>query len=158
VSCVFQNIDPPPPSPPGECVLPPQQRRGYTLTGWSLERGGGVSIFWKTQDIGLASYSNNLYPVNQRQGTRIVKEELLYNCCSSTAKTAIMTTSLPSVSVFLLSVWQLEALPILVCKRGSGWSRYRLQLKSRYSFLIFAFVQAQGLLLGGGVRQKIEFD
>ncbi len=22
VSCVFQNIDPPPPSPPGECVLP----------------------------------------------------------------------------------------------------------------------------------------
>ncbi len=23
VSCVFQNIDPPPASPPGECVLPP---------------------------------------------------------------------------------------------------------------------------------------
>jgi hypothetical protein len=23
MSLVFQNIDPPPPSPPGECVLPP---------------------------------------------------------------------------------------------------------------------------------------
>jgi hypothetical protein len=30
MSLVFQNSDPPPPSPPGECVLPPhpQQRRG----------------------------------------------------------------------------------------------------------------------------------
>jgi hypothetical protein len=28
VSSVFQNIDPPPPSPPSECVLPPHQRRG----------------------------------------------------------------------------------------------------------------------------------
>jgi len=26
--CVFQNIDPPPPFPPSECVLPPQQKRG----------------------------------------------------------------------------------------------------------------------------------
>ena len=42
VSCVFQNIDPPPPSPPGECFLPAQQRRGYTLAG---RRGGwGVNI------------------------------------------------------------------------------------------------------------------
>ncbi len=32
VSDVFQNIDPPPPSPPNECVLPPHQR-GYTLAG-----------------------------------------------------------------------------------------------------------------------------
>ncbi len=28
VSGVFENIDPPPPSPPSECVLPPHQRRG----------------------------------------------------------------------------------------------------------------------------------
>ena len=34
---------------------PPQQRQGYTLAG---RRGG--SIFWKTTDIGLPSYSNNL--------------------------------------------------------------------------------------------------
>jgi hypothetical protein len=50
MSRVFQNIDPPSPSPPGECVLPPQQRPG--------KEGGGGSIFWKTRDIGLASYSN----------------------------------------------------------------------------------------------------
>jgi hypothetical protein len=42
VSAVFQNIDPPPPSPPSACVLPPHQRRGYTLAG---RRGGwGVNI------------------------------------------------------------------------------------------------------------------
>jgi hypothetical protein len=30
---VFQNIDPPSPSPPGECVLPQHPRQGYTLAG-----------------------------------------------------------------------------------------------------------------------------
>ncbi len=43
VSGSFQNIDPPPPSPPSECVL-------------RAVRGGG-SILWKTPDILLASYS-----------------------------------------------------------------------------------------------------
>ncbi len=41
-------------------VCPPPATKGgggYTLAG---RRGGGGSIFWKTQDIGLASYSNNL--------------------------------------------------------------------------------------------------
>ena len=58
MSCVFQNIDPPPLlHPASECVLPPQQRRGtHSLGG----EGGGGSIFWKMQDIGLASFSNNL--------------------------------------------------------------------------------------------------
>jgi hypothetical protein len=28
MSLVFQNIEPPPPSPLGQCVLPPQQMRG----------------------------------------------------------------------------------------------------------------------------------
>ncbi len=60
MSCVFQNIDPPPPSPPGECVLPPQQRRGVHTRRAEGGGGGGGSIFWKTQDIGLSSYSNNL--------------------------------------------------------------------------------------------------
>ncbi len=58
---VFQNIGPPPTSPPSECVLPPHQRRGVHTR--RAERGGG-SIFWKTPAIGLASYS----PVSLRFG------------------------------------------------------------------------------------------
>jgi hypothetical protein len=53
VSGVFQNIDPPPPSPHSECVLPPAPKAGghtrRAVRGW-------WSIFWKTPDIGLASY------------------------------------------------------------------------------------------------------
>jgi hypothetical protein len=37
MSLVFQNIDPQPPSPPGECVLPPNKGGGYTHAG---QRGG----------------------------------------------------------------------------------------------------------------------
>jgi hypothetical protein len=47
----------PHPSPPGECVLPPRQRREVLVHTRRAERGVGRSIFWKTQDIGLASYS-----------------------------------------------------------------------------------------------------
>ncbi len=59
MSRVFHNIDPSPPSPPGECVLPPPPTKagGTHSPG---EEGGGGSIFWKTRDIGLPSYSNNL--------------------------------------------------------------------------------------------------
>ncbi len=59
MSLVFQNIDPPPPLRPA-CVYPPPLLGGgggHTHPGG--ERGGG-SIFWKTRDIGLPSYSNNL--------------------------------------------------------------------------------------------------
>jgi hypothetical protein len=42
MSRVFQNIDPPPPSPGG----------GHTR--W-VEMGGGGSIFWKTRDTALYS-------------------------------------------------------------------------------------------------------
>jgi hypothetical protein len=56
MSLVFQNIDPPP-RLPGECVLPPQQRRGVHTR--RAERGSGGSIFWKTRDTGLPSYTNN---------------------------------------------------------------------------------------------------
>jgi hypothetical protein len=41
VSCVFQNIDPPRPSPPSECVLPPHQRRGVLHTRRAVR---GVNI------------------------------------------------------------------------------------------------------------------
>jgi hypothetical protein len=55
ISLVFQNIDPPSPSlPGGESVLPPQQRGVHTRLA---ERGMGGSIFWKTREIGLPSYS-----------------------------------------------------------------------------------------------------
>jgi hypothetical protein len=49
------NYWPPAPSPPSECVLPPRQRRERHTrrAGW----GGGGSIFRKTPDIGLTSYS-----------------------------------------------------------------------------------------------------
>ncbi len=48
MSCVFQNIDPPPPSPPGECVPPLLCCGGEgTLAGW---RGGwGVNILEDTR-------------------------------------------------------------------------------------------------------------
>jgi hypothetical protein len=34
MSGVFQNIEAPPPSPPGECVSPPLLRGEDTLSGW----------------------------------------------------------------------------------------------------------------------------
>ena len=57
MSCVFQNIDPHLPLRPANVYPPPLLRGEDTLAG---RRGGGGSIFWKTRDIGLASYSNNL--------------------------------------------------------------------------------------------------
>jgi hypothetical protein len=58
VSWVFQNIDPPTPLSTRRMCSPPATKAGGThLPGGE---GGGGSIFWKTQDIGLASYSNNL--------------------------------------------------------------------------------------------------
>jgi hypothetical protein len=46
------------PSPPGECVPPAFVGGGGTHSPGG--EGGGGSIFWKTRDIGLPSYSNNL--------------------------------------------------------------------------------------------------
>jgi hypothetical protein len=60
MSLVFQNIHPPSPSPPGECVPPPLLveggGRGHTRRA---ERGVGGHYFGR-RDIGLPSYSNNL--------------------------------------------------------------------------------------------------
>jgi hypothetical protein len=52
MSGVFQNIDPPPPSSPGESVPPAFGAGGtHSLVG----EGGGGSIFWKTPDTALYS-------------------------------------------------------------------------------------------------------
>jgi hypothetical protein len=59
MSLVFQTIDPPSPSPPGECV-PPAFVGGGGRTHSPGGEGGGWSIVWKTRDIGLLSYRNNL--------------------------------------------------------------------------------------------------
>jgi hypothetical protein len=55
MSFVFQNIDPPPSTAPGECV-PPAVVAGVH-TG-RVGGGGGGSIFWKTQDTALYSTYN----------------------------------------------------------------------------------------------------
>ncbi len=71
VSGVF-CIDPPPPLHPASVSSPPHQRRGYTRAGrW----GGGGSIFWKTPDIWLASYSviPPLYWCSARKGGKVQK-------------------------------------------------------------------------------------
>jgi hypothetical protein len=53
MSCVFKNIDPPFPSPPGECVPPPLLRGEDTLAGW---RGG-----WGVNILEEARHSSVLY-------------------------------------------------------------------------------------------------
>ncbi len=54
MSLVFQNIYPPPPSPPGDCV-PPAFGAGGRLTRWVEKGVGGGSVFWKTRDTALYS-------------------------------------------------------------------------------------------------------
>jgi hypothetical protein len=46
-----------PPSPPSECVLPPTPKAGGGGVHTRLAVREGGSIFWKTPEIGLASYS-----------------------------------------------------------------------------------------------------
>jgi hypothetical protein len=52
MSGVFQNIDPPPPSPPGECVPPAFGAGEDTFAGW---RGRWGSIFLEDADTALYS-------------------------------------------------------------------------------------------------------
>ncbi len=54
VSGVFQNIDPPTPLYSANMSFP-RTKGGYTTLAGKW--GSGRSIFWKTPDIGLASYS-----------------------------------------------------------------------------------------------------
>ncbi len=61
MSLVFQNIDPPSPSLLGEFVLPPPNKGGGGGGVGGTHSPGGEgdegSIFWKTREIGLPSYS-----------------------------------------------------------------------------------------------------
>jgi hypothetical protein len=57
---VFQNIDPPSPSPPDDCVGLWCGGRTHSLGG----EGGGGSIFWKTSDTALYStYGSTLWNI-----------------------------------------------------------------------------------------------
>jgi hypothetical protein len=44
MSGVFQNIDPPTPSPPSVCVLPPHQRRGLVMSTISKRKDKSFDI------------------------------------------------------------------------------------------------------------------
>jgi hypothetical protein len=56
MSCVFQNIDPPPTSPPGECVCTPAFGAGVdTLAGWKGD-GGGVNILEDARHCSVSTY------------------------------------------------------------------------------------------------------
>ena len=58
VSGVFQNIDPPPPSPPSECVISSTQGGGYTFAGWWGR--WGVNILEDARHkIGLLQYTTS---------------------------------------------------------------------------------------------------
>jgi hypothetical protein len=67
MSLVFQNIDPPPtPLSARRVCVPPAFVGGEdTLAGRREGWGINISIFWKTIDIGLPSYSNNLSTVEE---------------------------------------------------------------------------------------------
>jgi hypothetical protein len=74
MSCVFQNIDPSPPSPPGQCV-PPAFGAGGGHTR-RVERGVGVQYFGrrKTQLCTL-SISNPLWSIGYSPGVENNQEE-----------------------------------------------------------------------------------
>jgi hypothetical protein len=58
MSGVFQNIDPPPPAPPGECIPPPLVPGEDTLAGW---RGGwGVNILEEADTALYSTYVSTL--------------------------------------------------------------------------------------------------
>jgi hypothetical protein len=58
MSFVFQNIDPPPHPPLGPASVSSSPNKGAVhSTPRRAEMGVGGSIFWKTRDIGLTSYS-----------------------------------------------------------------------------------------------------
>jgi hypothetical protein len=67
VSGVFQNIDPPTPSPPSECVLRRTKGRGGTHSPGG--EGGGVNILGDARHrIGLLQYNLSTVQVETTQG------------------------------------------------------------------------------------------
>jgi hypothetical protein len=56
MSLVFQNIDPPPPSPPGECVVcTPRLWCGGRTHSLGGERGGGGGQYFGRREIKLCT-------------------------------------------------------------------------------------------------------
>jgi hypothetical protein len=71
MSLVFQNILTPHPLLPLAGVSPPPPTKAgvHTRGGRTHSaggEGGGGSIFWKTRDIGLASYSNTVISLRNK--------------------------------------------------------------------------------------------
>jgi hypothetical protein len=101
VSGVFQNINPLPHIHPASLSSLRTKGGGYTSPGG----GGGGSIFWKTPDIGLASYSIislRLYLTKEENAVAI-------SLPSSLPLTKpIFSTSLLSLLILLLSLLQVE--------------------------------------------------
>jgi hypothetical protein len=86
MSCVFQNIDSPPSSSPGECVVctvnPPRLYCGGR-THLPGGEGGGGSIFWKTQDTALYStYIESSLPQSPFTG-QFLDDDILLWCIYS---------------------------------------------------------------------------
>ncbi len=93
MSCVFQNIDPPPPSPPGECVLPPPLLRGEdTLAGW--REGWGINIL---ED---ARHSSLLYLYRILFGARL--QRILSKQLSKSRDWAEVSSMSPTVQILNL--------------------------------------------------------
>ncbi len=73
MSIVFQNIDPPPPWPPGESVAHAFGAVGGHTRWVETGEGGGGSIFWKTLDTALYStYVNTLWSYISAVGKRML--------------------------------------------------------------------------------------
>jgi hypothetical protein len=77
MSCVFQNIDPPPPSPPGECV-PPAFVAGGGHTR-RVENGVGGQYFGrrKTQ-LCILPISNPLCSVGYKEDVQDILRQLTH--------------------------------------------------------------------------------
>ncbi len=80
---------------------------GYTLAGRS---GGGGSIFWKTRDIGLPSYSNNLSTV-MSDLAGFHRENIFNGGFCNLAKVWTLNPQCKPIYVHLFSVFFFSKLP-----------------------------------------------
>jgi hypothetical protein len=109
---VFQNIDPPSPSPPGECVpaaFGAGEGHMHSLGG----EGGGGSIFWKTSDTALYStYVSTLCLL-----VSLTSVSLRKYCTSLTAK------YLKQFNIYLCAVLRSRGGDVQVQKRSLSYKK-----------------------------------